>query len=182
MFVYSAFSLTVSSLQWGHLSGLIPEALHNPWCSVMLFLNDVRGGSFYVLVGLKEAQVASKTLLLGLSLRVFQKRLVESVDKVMNFTLPAQGAFPNPSGDWIGKKKKKKGRGGWIGPSAWADTYLLLPVDVGTPDFDSDQDSKPPWTQTELYYSWLTQSPVFLWLHRVFPEVYGLYSSSGMWA
>lgn len=61
----------------------------------MLFLNDVRGGSFYMLVGLKEAQVASKTLLLGLSLRVFQKRLVESVDKVMNFTLPSTGElFP----------------------------------------------------------------------------------------
>ena len=47
-----------------------------------------------MLVGLKEAQVASKTLLLGLSLRVFQKRLVESVDKVMNFTLPSTGEYP----------------------------------------------------------------------------------------
>ena len=60
----------------------------------MLFLNDVHGGSFYVLVGLKDAQVASKTLLLGLSLRVFQKRLVESLDKVMNFTLPSTGEYP----------------------------------------------------------------------------------------
>ena len=60
----------------------------------MLFLNDVRGGSFYVLVGLKDAQVASKTLLLGLSLRVFQKRLVESVDKVITFTLPSTGKHP----------------------------------------------------------------------------------------
>ena len=106
---------------------------------VILFLLPVMFNFLYLLTRLRDAQIASKTWFLGVSLRVFLERISSPISRLSKEICPHQhrwASFSLPRAHKRQRTKRTKGRGRATSSFPFLSWDILLPLfsDIRAPD------------------------------------------------